>query len=136
MLIAEVRRDRSVGVNVEAELSPTDIGKSGAQIEGALGEAGLGDFALRVMGVGGLDLAATLRLASGRGNVRILTRPVVLATNNQSAEIVVGSQRPFVQVSRALPTDGATRDQVVQYKDVGTKLIVTPTIDPGRIGAA
>jgi general secretion pathway protein D len=128
VLIAEVRRDRSVGVNVEAELSPTDVGKSGAQLEAALGEAGLGDFALRVMGVGGLDLAATLRLASGRGTVRILTRPVVLATNNQSAEIVVGSQRPFVQVSRALPTDGATRDQVVQYKDVGTKLVVTPTI--------
>jgi general secretion pathway protein D len=128
VLIAEVRRDRSVGVNVEAELSPTDVGRSGAQLEGALGEAGLGDFALRVMGVGGLDLATTLRLASGRGNVRILTRPVVLATNNQSAEIVVGSQRPFVQVSRALPTDGATRDQVVQYKDVGTKLVVTPTI--------
>lgn len=128
VLIAEVRRDRSVGINVEAELSPTDVGKSGGQIEAALGEAGLGDFALRVMGVGGLDLATTLRLASGRGNVRILTRPVVLATNNQSAEIVVGSQRPFVQVSRALPTDGATRDQVVQYKDVGTKLVVTPTI--------
>lgn len=128
VLIAEVRRDRSFGINVEAELSPTDVGKAGGQVEAALGEVGLGDFALRVMGVGGLDLATTLRLASGRGNVRILTRPVVLATNNQTAEIIVGSQRPFVQVSRALPTDGATRDQVVQYKDVGTKLIVTPTI--------
>ncbi|MGH7635171.1 MAG: hypothetical protein ACRENC_15655, partial [Gemmatimonadaceae bacterium] len=34
----------------------------------------------------------------------------------------VGSQRPFTQVSRALPTDNTARDQVVQYKDVGTKL--------------
>lgn len=128
VLIAEVRRDRSLGINTESELAPTGVGNSGATIEGALGEAGLGDFALRVMGVGGIDLATTLRLASGRGKVRVLTRPVVLATNNQTAEIVVGSQRPFVQVQRSLPTDGASRDQVVQYKDVGTKLTVRPTI--------
>jgi general secretion pathway protein D len=41
----------------------------------------------------------------------------------------VGSQRPFVQVSRSLPTDTPTRDQVVQYRDVGTKLTVRPTIN-------
>ncbi|MCL4213525.1 MAG: hypothetical protein KJZ74_06390 [Gemmatimonadales bacterium] len=128
VLVAEVRRDRSIGVNTESELGPTTIKNSVEVIEGALGSAGLGDFALRVMGLGGLDLMSTLRLAAGRGSVRILTRPVVLATNNQSAEIVVGSQRPFVQVQRALPTDGATRDQIVQYKDVGTKLTVRPTI--------
>lgn len=128
VLVAEVRRDRSAGINVEAELAPTDVGRNGATLEGALGEAGLGDFALRVMGIGGLDLTGTLRVASGRGNVRILTRPIVLATNNQTAEIVVGSQRPFVQVQRSLPTDAAARDQIVQYKDVGTKLTVRPTI--------
>lgn len=128
VLIAEVRRDRSLGVNTESELGPTTVGRNGASVEGALGEAGLGDFALRVMGIGGQDLTTTLRLASGRGTVRILTRPVVLATNNETAEIVVGSQRPFVQVQRSLPTDAASRDQIVQYKDVGTKLTVRPTI--------
>ena len=40
----------------------------------------------------------------------------------------MGSQRPFVQVARVLPTDNSARDQVVQYKDVGTRLSVTPTI--------
>ena len=35
---------------------------------------------------------------------------------------------PFVQVSRALLTDAGARDQIVQYKDVGTKLTVRPTI--------
>lgn len=128
VVIAEVRSDKSFGVGVEGILEPTPVGKAGATIEGAFGEAGLGDFALRVMGIGRLDLEGTLRLASARGNVRILTRPVVLATNNQLAEIVVGSQRPFVQVQRALPTDAASRDQIVQYKDVGTKLTVRPTI--------
>lgn len=128
VLIAEVRKDRSLGISVDGKLEPTTIGKSGATMEGAFGDVGLGDFALRVMGIGGYDLESTLRLASARGEVKILTRPIVLATNNQVAEIVVGSQRPFIQVQRALPTDGAARDQVVQYKDVGTKLTVRPTI--------
>jgi general secretion pathway protein D len=42
---------------------------------------------------------------------------------------LVGSQRPFVQVSRSLPTDAPSRDQVVQYRDVGTRLTVKPTIN-------
>lgn len=32
-------------------------------------------------------------------------------------------------MSRSLPTDTPTRDQVVQYRDVGTKLTVRPTIN-------
>lgn len=128
VLVAEVRRDRSLEFSVEGTLGPTSIGSTGATIEGSLGSAGLGDFALRVMGIGGMDIDGTLRAAAARGDVRILTRPVVLATNNQVAEINVGSQRPFVQVQRSLPTDAASRDQVVQYRDVGTKLTVRPTI--------
>jgi general secretion pathway protein D len=53
----------------------------------------------------------------------------LLASNNQEARFLVGSQRPFVQVSRSLPTDSPQRDQVIQYRDVGTKLIVRPTIN-------
>ena len=33
-----------------------------------------------------------------------------------------------MQVSRSLPTDAPSRDQVVQYRDVGTRLAVRPTI--------
>jgi general secretion pathway protein D len=80
------------------------------------------------MHLSGLDIDATLTAAAARGDVSIVSRPVLLATNNESAEILVGSQRPFVQVQRALPTDAAIRDQIVQYKDVGTRLVVKPTI--------
>jgi general secretion pathway protein D len=128
VMVAEVRRDRSIGINVEGVLPTTPVGSGDVTAQGSLGTGGLGDFALKVMGIGGVDLDATLRLAAGRGDVKILTRPVVLATNNQLAEIIVGSQRPFVQVQRSLPTDAAARDQIVQYKDVGTKLTVRPTI--------
>jgi general secretion pathway protein D len=42
--------------------------------------------------------------------------------------MLVGDQRPFVQLQRTLPTDNGVRDQVVQYKDVATQLDVRPTI--------
>jgi len=61
--------------------------------------------------------------------VQIVSRPVLLASNNTEARFLVGSQRPFVQVSRSLPTETPTRDQVIQYRDVGTRLTVRPTIN-------
>jgi general secretion pathway protein D len=135
VLIAEVRRDRSLGLGVDLDVPKSKLrGRTDVQVGGAVGGAGgngtpgLGEFVLNVMGVGGMNADGFLKFAAGRGNVAIVSRPVVLTANNEEAQIVIGSQRPFVQVSRSLPTDGGARDQVVQYKDVGTKLSVRPTI--------
>lgn len=130
VVIAEVRRDRSFSFGVEAKSEPVHVNGSKATVSGSQKGLGLGDFVLQVMNLGALNLDATLSAAAERGDVKILSRPVVVAANNQPATINVGSQRPFIQVSRSLPTDAATRDQVVQYKDVGTKLTVLPTISP------
>lgn len=121
VVIAEVRRDRSLSFGVETILNGDDVTASTTGL-------GVGDLVLRVMKRGTLDLTATLGAAASRGDATILSRPVLLAANNESAEILVGSQRPFIQVQRALPTDAPVRDQVVQFKDVGTKLSVRPTI--------
>lgn len=128
VLIAEVRRDRSFSFGLGADLATTKVSGSNATIDGTQTGLGLGDLVLHVMTLGSTQLEATLSAAAARGDVSIMSRPVVIAANNESATINVGSQRPFVQVSRSLPTDVATRDQVVQYKDVGTKLTVHPTI--------
>lgn len=129
VLIAEVRKDRGFSFGVAAEVPQGGVpGSANTTVGGSTVGAGLGDFVLSVMNVGGVDLNATLRAAASRGDVSIVSRPVVLAANNEMAQILVGSQRPFVQVSRSLPTDAPQRDQVVQYKDVGTHLQVRPTI--------
>lgn len=129
VVIAEVRRDRSFSFGVDASLPTSRVrGTTNTTVNARTTGIGLGDFALRIMDIGGVDLDVTLRAAASRGDVSILSRPIVLAANNEVAEILVGSQRPFVQVQRALPTDNAARDQVVQYKDVGTNLSVRPTI--------
>jgi len=131
VLIVEARHDRSFSLGVNASVGDKHIaGTKNSTIGGTItpGDAGLGDFTLRVMGVSGIDLDATITAAAARGNLKIISRPVVLTTNDEQAEVVVGSQRPFVQVSRALPVGDDVRDQVVQYKEVGTKLTVRPTI--------
>jgi general secretion pathway protein D len=128
VVIVEARRDRQLGFGTDLSLPPNGIGTSNTTIEGTQTGGGLGDFVLRVMNIGHGDLDAVLRAGASRGDVQILSRPVILAANNHEARINVGSQRPFVQVSRSLPTETATRDQVVQYKDVGTRLTVRPTI--------
>jgi general secretion pathway protein D len=131
VLIAEVRRDRSLAFGVDVNFPPAVLpNHPSTTVEGSLqGLGGVGDAVMRVIGIGGdKDLALTLTAASARGDVTIISRPTVIAVNNEKAEINVGSQRPFVQVSRSLPTEAPSRDQVVQYKDVGTKLSVRPTI--------
>ena len=127
-IVVEVRHERDLNIGIESKLGETKINKNGATISGTSGSPGLADFALKVMNVGGINLEATLGVAAQRGDVRIVSRPIVLTENSHEASMVVGRQRPFVQVARALPTDNATRDEVVQYKEVGTKLTVRPTI--------
>jgi len=128
VLIVEVRRDRalSLGVDVTAENLPVE---GDATLSAFLLGGGLGNIVLQVMKLGPHDIDAALRAAVSRGDARIVSRPVVVASNNREARILVGAQRPFVQVSRSLPTDTPSRDQVVQYRDVGTKLTVLPTIN-------
>jgi type II secretory pathway component GspD/PulD (secretin) len=130
VLIAEVRKDRSLDFGVDVSVPSARVPHTAnTVVEGTNTGGGLGDFVVKVMGIGNdLDATATLRAAAERGDATIVSRPVLLAANNEEAEINVGSQRPFVQVARVLPTDNAARDQVVQYRDVGTRLRVLPTI--------
>jgi general secretion pathway protein D len=128
VLIVEARTDKSFSLGTDLSLPDQSIG-GGATVGGTLTGGGVGDLILRIMHLAKGHLDAVLNTAQSKGFVQIVSRPVLLASNNTEAHFLVGSQRPFVQVSRALPTDNAARDQVVQYRDVGTKLTVRPTIN-------
>ena len=128
VLIVEARKDRQFSLGIDFTVAPQEL-DAGTTVEGQLKTAGLGDLVMQVMNLGKNDLDVLITAAHRRGDVRILSRPVLLASNNTEARLMVGSQRPFVQVSRSLPTDTPTRDQVVQYRDVGTNLTVRPTIN-------
>jgi len=130
VLIAEVRRNRQFGLGLTVQLPEQQVEGSNTGVGGELVGGGDGDVVLRVTRLGGVDANVVLRALATSGNVNILSRPVILAQNNEEARILVGDQRPFIQISRALPTDNAARDQVIQYRDVGTQLTIRPTINP------
>lgn len=126
--VAYVRRDFTFSYGVQAGVGDVALpGSSNATIGGSTdGEATAPGLRIRALNLGGIDLDVVLTAGQSRSSVIILDRPLVLAANNEEAEIVVGEQRPFVQVQRS--TDGGVLDAVVQYKDVGTVLRVLPTI--------
>ena len=130
VLIAEVRRDRQLAFGTSVTVPDARTGNGDMTIGGSLTGASAGDLAVRILDIGGIKADVVLRMLAENSNVTILSRPVVLAQNNQEARILVGSERPFIQLFRALPTDAAVRDQVVQYRDVGTQLTIRPTINP------
>jgi len=130
VLVAEVNRNRSLSFGIDVTVPPTNVpGHPGATVEGSQSGLPDGDVSVHMMGIGGQgNIEATIRAAATRGDVTIVSRPSVVAVNNEQAEIDVGTQRPFVQLSRTLPTDSPLQDRVIQYKDVGTKLSIKPTI--------
>jgi len=73
----------------------------------------------------GDDFSATLRAIEEIGNVDVLSRPTILARNNQMATIQVGFQIP-VPSSVTLSTFGA--QTAIQWLSVGIILNVTPNI--------
>ena len=127
VLIAEVRRTRGLDLGVSVNASKT---KGDNETIGSLRSTSADDFLVRITRGGSVSIDIALTALAERGDVRILSRPLLMAENNMEARILVGSQRPFVQVFRSLPTEGAVRDQVVQYRDVGTSLSLIPTINP------
>lgn len=129
VMIVETRHDRSFSFGADLLLPPQSVDHGNGTVDATSIGAGLGDIVLHLMNLGHAEIDATLRAAATKGDVQIVSRPVLLASNNTEARLLVGSQVPFVQVSRSLPTDTPSRDQVVQYRDVGTKLTIRPTIN-------
>jgi type II secretory pathway component GspD/PulD (secretin) len=129
VMIVEARHDRSFSFGADLFVPPQSIDHGNGTADASSVGAGLGDLVIRLMNLGHAEIDATLRAAASKGDVQIVSRPVLLASNNTEARLLVGSQVPFVQVSRSLPTETPTRDQVVQYRDVGTKLTIRPTIN-------
>jgi general secretion pathway protein D len=129
VVIAEVKRtgDLNVGLGVLA----TDVDEEGGEGTTALLPVApsVDDFTLDILRLGDVDVGVTLSALSATGNVRILSRPLIQAQNNQEARILVGSERPFIQSSYTGVTTGGVAQEIVQYRDVGTSLTILPTIN-------
>jgi general secretion pathway protein D len=130
--IAEVQRTHDFDLGVSGNVKQTPKGKNGTIVTGtAPSQASDRDFIVELTGGNGtINYDVAIAALQERGDVRVLSLPVIIAQNNRQAVLNVGSSRPFVQVSQTVPNDPTGRVQTVQYIDVATTLTITPTINP------
>lgn len=131
--IAEVERTHDLDVGVSGTARRTS--KSGNSTDTASitapSSASARDFIVALAGGHGtINYNVAIAALQERGDVRVLSLPVIIAQNNRQAVLNVGSSRPFVQVSQTVTADPTARVETVQYIDVGTTLTITPTINP------
>lgn len=75
----------------------------------------------------GQDYQVTLRAIAQAGNAKVLSRPSILARNNQPATITVGQSVPLITSVSYNGLNG-TPINAISYRDVGVILQVTPFI--------
>ncbi|MGV3710905.1 MAG: type II secretion system protein GspD [Gemmatimonas sp.] len=126
--IAEVSRNRDLNVGISG--SATSRRSRDTADVSFPSAATARDFVLMLTGgKGAVNYDVAINALQTRGDVKVLSMPVIIAQNNKEAVLNVGSQRPFVQVTQTVPNDPTGRVQTIQYVDVGKKLTITPTIN-------
>jgi type II secretion system protein D len=130
--IAEVTRTHDLDVGVTGTVARKRSNGADSLIsQGSASSSSANDFILALTGGhGSINYNVALSALQTRGNVRVLSLPVIIAQNNKQAVLNVGQSVPFVQVSQSVITSTAGVVQTVQYQDVGTTLTITPTINP------
>lgn len=124
-------RDASLplGNNVSPGINTQRIGSQGlssfnlGRVNGDLGYGGL------VVSAGSENLSVLLRALAARTRVDVLSRPQIRTLENQLSQIQVGQAVPLVNGFNVNANTGNAAP-IVQYRDVGIILQVTPRITP------
>jgi general secretion pathway protein D len=134
VLIAEVSHDNSIDAGVDfsvLNVRPNGNGQTGGTI---LGNA-LAATAAKATGAGGAivsivedNFTATIRALATVGKVDVLSRPYILASDNQQASILVGQEVPIITNSQTTDTGNIINN--ITYQSIGIILNVTPHINP------
>jgi type II secretion system protein D len=135
VLIVEVTMSNSLDLGVEFAFQDLQYAKAGASDTttfdfvggtdiGAAG-SGLGGFSFTITGA---DFNFLIRTLQSENNLQVLSRPQIVAQDNQKATLEIGDDVPYVS-GTATTTGGVTSVNVAREK-VGIKLEVTPQINP------
>jgi general secretion pathway protein D len=126
VLIAEITHDKSLDVGAEISVLDLSSAARGALLGTDFGVANA-TGGLVVRGLGN-DVNATLRALERNGKLDVLSRPYILASDNQLASITVGQNVPIPSSTRVL--DNGDTLSNVDYQPVGILLDVVPHINP------
>ena len=80
-----------------------------------------------------INTEIAISLAANDSNVRLLSTPVIMTTDNTEARLSVGEQRPVVTSTSSFGNSSGTLRSSYEYKDIGINLTVTPRINPQRV---
>ncbi|NLF30813.1 MAG: hypothetical protein GX591_07995 [Planctomycetes bacterium] len=127
VLIAEVTLDDLLDLGAEFSVLNLDFGGPGT------GQVGT-NFGLSPLSSGLVaryvdpDFDITLRALQQVGRLNVLSRPYLLASENQAARITVGEEVPYITNSRV--TEAGQVVNSVDYRDIGIIMEITPYIGP------
>ena len=126
VLFAEVTHTNDSDLGVQASWLNERFAGAGSKLgtDFGLAQAQQG----MVIGIDNGNFQAALRALAHEGKVDVLSRPYILASDNQLASILVGQEVPIITDSRT--TDTGQTINTIAYKDVGIILNVTPHINP------
>jgi general secretion pathway protein D len=96
------------------------------------GSFGIFREGIRVGGITFPDLAAVINAYKNDSDINIVSTPQVLTTDNKKAEISVGENVPYI-TSKNTTTGTQTDYTNYEYKDVSTKLTITPHINQSNV---
>ncbi|MEE8170664.1 MAG: secretin N-terminal domain-containing protein [Phycisphaerae bacterium] len=141
VLLAEVSIDESIEFGLEYSFQ--DLHFSETAVQGPNGTVNSSKFDV----VGGLDLGAVgsglggftftiagedfnflLRALHSTGRLEILQRPTIMVQDNQTANITVGQNVPFIRGTQS--TGAGQVNSTIEYEEIGVILEVTPNINP------
>ncbi len=125
VLIAEVTIDDELDVGVEGEFFDTSGSIDSLLTDFSVAAAG-GGFQAIVLDSD--NFRVNVRLLQEVGKLEIVSRPYILASDNQPSNILIGEEFPFVTNTRE--TDAGNTINTIEYRDIGLILDVTPQINP------
>lgn len=127
-------RQAVVGGGFSSESPLASYGTVGGAIAPTLPPGmALGVFgeALTISGITFPSISAVVQAYKKDRDVRILSTPQILTTDNQEAKIYVGKNVPF-QTTATASTTGTEIYNSYEYRDVGKTLKITPQISKDR----
>lgn len=128
VVFVQVTHNNDLDLGVEGSYTHTrasgsTTGTAGSDFGLAAAQALLGGGFYQIAGQ---DFDVLVRALNTVGKTEVLSRPSILARNNQQATIIVGQEVPFITNSRF--DQNGNQINTVQYQDVGIILRVTPFI--------
>jgi general secretion pathway protein D len=131
VVFMEITHDNSSDIGIDGKFSYSQSGGR-ANTGSNFGIPGLDAATAAFAGSGGLysltagDYEINFAALAEQGKLEVLSRPTILARNNQEAVITVGQEVPFIRNTQIL--QNGQQFNTVEYEDIGIILRVTPFI--------